>query len=302
MRRGATTEVRSVQPGIRRDPLTGDEIEQFVTSGYLRLGAVIDGAIVDTLRAVIERHRSGAADLLDDSAWEEGEGGVPQEPGRTVSFLFNLWRTEPAFRTVALDPRFGQWTSQVLGARRVRLLEDNALDKEPGAGGELRWHQDYSYWPIAQPNAATIWIALDDVDEHNGAMQIAAGTHLLGERLPVVFGTGATYFRDRRPATVGSIGDPEVMGIPVEAMTMKAGEASMHHALTWHASAPNRSSASRRAGVFRYVSDGTIWLGERRYDFNYSSEEVGLAIGEPLGGPIFPEVSMEDTAMSELEP
>ena len=39
----------------------------------------------------------------------------------------------------------------------------------PYSGGELKWHQDYPYWPLAQPNAVTAWIALDDTDEENGA-------------------------------------------------------------------------------------------------------------------------------------
>ena len=82
------------------------------------------------------------------------------------------------------------------------MLEDNALTKDARSGGELRWHQDYAYWPLGQPNAVTIWIALDDVTVANGAVRMAAGSHLLGERLPAVFGTGASYFADRRPAVV----------------------------------------------------------------------------------------------------
>jgi hypothetical protein len=36
------------------------------------------------------------------------------------------------------------------------------------------------------------------------------------------------------------------------------------------------------------VGDGTIWLGSRRYDYNYSDEEVGLDVGDPIGGEYFP--------------
>ena len=38
----------------------------------------------------------------------------------------------------------------------------------------------------------------------------------------------------------------------------------------------------------RYVADGTVWLGEQRYEYNYTDEEVGLAPGEPIGGRYFP--------------
>lgn len=276
--------------------LSGDEIEQFATCGHLALGRVIDHRTLEALREVVDRRRAEAADLLDDALWEPGEGGVPQEPGRSVSFLFNLWLTEPTYAAVALDPRFGAWASQAIGARRVRLLEDNGLDKVAGTGGALKWHQDFSYWPLAQPNAVTIWVALDDVDEQNGVVYMANGSHALGERLPVVFGTGATYFRDRRPRSVAEITDPESLGLETIPVRLRAGEASLHHALTWHASGPNTSDRGRRASVFRYVADGTIWLGERRYDFNYSSDEVGLNVGDPLDGPYFPIVPEPDDA------
>ena len=68
------------------------------------------------------------------------------------------------------------------------------------------------------------------------------------------------------------------------------GEVSFHTPLTWHASGPNTTDGPRRGFVIRYAGDGVIWLGSRRYDYNYSDDEVGIAIGEPLGGRYFPVV------------
>ncbi len=219
---------------VRSEPLTGDELLRFYSDGYLRLGRVIDDDTIDRLKGVIAARRNVAnaeMDLLDPQIWPEAEGGVPQEPGRNVSFLFNLWREVPEYRQLVMDARFGGWAAQVLGATAVRVLEDNALTKDPRSGGELRWHQDYAYWPLGQPNAVTIWIALDDVTADNGAVRMASGSQVLGERLPAVFGTGATYFRDRRPAAVRPIGEPEDEGLRVDVMELSAGEATMHHAL-----------------------------------------------------------------------
>jgi phytanoyl-CoA hydroxylase len=285
----------STTAAVRHEPLSVDELWSFYEHGFVRLGRVVSDERLGELRDVVARNRvSGAdSDLLDPTIWPDGEGGVPQEPGRNVSFLFNLWRTEPAYRRAALDPRLGRWAAQALGALRVRLLEDNALTKDPHSGGALKWHQDYSYWPLAQPNAVTVWVALDDVTADNGAMLMASGSHLLGERLPAVFGTGAIYFRDRRPALVQPVVDPREAGTPVETMTLAAGEATMHHALTWHASGDNDTDRPRRASVFRYVADGTIWFGARRYEFNYSDDELGLTPGDPVGGDYFPLVPQE---------
>ena len=274
---------------VRTEPLTGAELVSFYQSGYLRLGRILDDEMLRSLREAVTDGRGTAdGDLLDPAAWPEGEGGVPQEPGRNVSFQFNLWRSDDRYKAVAMDPRLGGWAAQVLGASRVRLLEDNALTKDPHTGGALKWHQDYSYWPLGQPNAVTVWIALDDVTFDNGAVQMAAGSHLLGERLPRVFGTGASYFKDRRPAAVREITEPADEGLEIETIEMRAGEASVHHALTWHASGENSTDQPRRASVFRYVSDGTRWFGATRYEFNYSDDELGLRLGDPIGGAYFP--------------
>ena len=277
---------------VRDAPLSAAELLEFYRSGYLRLGRILDEASLESLRsAVAERRAVADGDLLDPETWPEGEGGVPQEPGRNVSFLFNLWLVDDRYKRVAMDQRLGNWAAQALGAHRVRLLEDNALTKDPNTGGALKWHQDYSYWPLAQPNAVTIWIALDDVTLANGAVQMAPGSHLLGERLPRVFGTGATYFRERRPSVVREITSPDEEGLEVDTIEMRAGEASLHHSLTWHASGENVTDRPRRASVFRYVADGTTWLGASRYEFNYSDDELGLAVGDPIGGTYFPVVT-----------
>jgi ectoine hydroxylase-related dioxygenase (phytanoyl-CoA dioxygenase family) len=120
---------------------------------------------------------------------------------------------------------------------------------------------------------------------------MATGSHLMGERLPRVFGTGATYFRERRPSVVREITSPSEEGLEVDTIEMKAGHASLHHSLTWHASGENVTDRPRRASVFRYVADGTTWLGASRYEFNYSDEELGLEMGDPIGGAYFPVVT-----------
>jgi phytanoyl-CoA hydroxylase len=286
-----TTDTKS---GVRTTPLTVEEIHEFSNLGMLRPGRVFDDAQVAALREAVEsarqRERSAGReyDLLDPTLWPE-DSKLPPEPGKSVGFLFNLWLWNDSVREATMNPLLARWASQLLGARQVRLLEDNALFKDPGSGGSLKWHQDYPYWPLAQPNAVTAWIALDRVDAANGAMRMVPGSHLSGETLPAAFGTGSTYLEDMRPPTVKPIGDPEELGLEVVSIDLQPGEVSFRHALTWHASGPNTTTdRPRRSIVIRFVADGTIWLGSRRYEFNYSDEEVGFPVGEPIQGRYFP--------------
>lgn len=294
---------------MRRDPLSGPEILEFYERGYLLPGPVFDPGEVAELRELVdgvtarEQPEGRLYDLLDPALWPDepepvpaGADGDGTRPRRHVEFLFNLWRVEPRIREFVFDSRLARWAAQLIGAGAVRILEDNALWKAPRSGGELKWHQDWPYWPLAQPNAVTAWIALDDTDAANGAMSVAVGSHLTGERLPVAFGTGTPYHRDRRPATVGLIEDPAELGLEIAVLELRAGEASFHSSLVWHGSGPNDSDRPRRAVVIRYVGDGTIWLGAQRYEYNYTDSEVGLKMGDPVGGEYFPLVPAEPAA------
>lgn len=278
---------------VRTSPLTAEEILEFSQVGFMRPGKVFTDAQVDVFREALERARvreqeaGREYDLLDPALWPEDDK-APPEPGKSVGFLFNLWLVDNDYREITFNRTLARWASQLIGARQVRVLEDNALYKEPGVGGTLHWHQDYPYWPLAQPNAVTAWVALDDVDETNGAMRMAAGSHLAGETLPGIFATGTTFMEDMRAPTVRAIEDPEALGWEVQTITANKGEVSLHHSLTWHASLPNVSDRPRRAAIVRYVGDGTIWLGSKRYEYNYPDDEVGFEIGEPLGGRYFP--------------
>lgn len=286
------TESRTVPTDARTSPLSADEILEYHVKGFLRPGRILSDAEVERLQAALDRARQREAeagreyDLMDPSLWPTKDK-APQEPGK-VGFLFNLWMFDDDFRDVAFHPVLARWASQLIGCRQVRLLEDGAIYKEPGEGGALKWHQDFPYWPISQPSQTTAWIALDKVTVENGGMRMAVSSWQLGERLPAIFGTGTTYYEDRRPRTVRKIEDPEELGLEIETIELEAGEVSFHHPLTWHASGPNRTDNPRRGFVPRYCADGAIWLGSRRYDYNYTDEEVGIAIGDPLGGRYFP--------------
>ena len=44
----------------------------------------------------------------------------------------------------------------------------------------VTWHQDSPYWPISPSKVVTVWLALTDVHEQNGAMSFVPGSHTKG--------------------------------------------------------------------------------------------------------------------------
>ena len=293
---------------IRTDPLTPEEIARYNDQGFLLPIRVLDDEQVARAREALDDHLEGrreskAYELTDpivDSDHGKATAGsgaasavaekteVEKKP-HSVPFLFNLWERDERFWEIVSNPIIAGMARQLLGSEEVVLMEDGAVVKKPVVGGRLAWHQDYAYWPLATPGAVTCWIALDDVGAENGGMQVAVGSHKLGEKLPVEFGDGSSFMHSERPG-LAEVVPPEEAGLEVAGYELKAGECGFHNALIWHASGPNTSPNPRRGFIPRYVAGGTIWLGALRFPYNYTDEELECAPGEPIHGPHFPRI------------
>jgi ectoine hydroxylase-related dioxygenase (phytanoyl-CoA dioxygenase family) len=294
---------------VRTDPLTPEEIASYHENGFLFPIRVLDDDQVEELREALDDHLEGRRQsetyeltdrIIDDSTNSASVGSgttqavlekpeVEKKKPHSVPFLFNLWERDERFWAVDSNPLIAGMARQLLGSKEVVLMEDGAVIKKPVVGGRLAWHQDYAYWPLASPGAVTCWIALDDVGPENGAMHVAAGSHKLGEKLPVEFGDGSSFMHDERPG-IEELKPPEELGLDVVGYELKAGECGFHHALLWHASGPNTSQNHRRGFIPRFVAGGTTWLGALRFPYNYTDAELECAPGEPIHGPHFPRI------------
>jgi ectoine hydroxylase-related dioxygenase (phytanoyl-CoA dioxygenase family) len=292
---------------VRTEPLTPEEIAQYHEQGFLFPIRVLDDAQVEEARVALEEHLAGQRDSktyeLTDKIIDSDKGAATVGAGtavleqaevekkpHSVPFLFNLWERDERFWKIDANPVIAGMARQLLGSKEVVLMEDGAVVKRPVVGGKLSWHQDYAYWPLASPGAVTCWIALDDVGAENGGMQVAAGSHKLGEKLPVEFGDGSSFMHEERPG-IGEVVPVEDVGLQAVGYELKAGECGFHHALIWHASGPNTSPNPRRGFIPRYVAAGTRWLGSLRFPYNYTDEELECMPGEPIHGPHFPRIA-----------
>ncbi len=218
--------------------------------------------------------------------YEEGMNSKP----KTFPFLFNLWKQDKRFESVAKNKSIAHIASQLLEGRKVHLMEDNVIIKNPYSKS-IPWHQDFPYWPLATPTVTTIFIALDEITHDNGTMQVVPGSHNRNEEtLPVGFGDDKPIMKHERPNAIEISQNPALDGLPVVNYgNLKPGECGIHHALLWHSSLPNITTKPRCVYVLRYVAEGTIWLGNERFPY----DEVGLKPGDKIGGIHFPIVTTE---------
>lgn len=119
--------------------------------------------------------------------------------------------------------------------------------KLPGDGKRVSFHQDASFWALTPSKTVTVWLAIDDADAENAAMQVVPGTHLMGQ-LPFQYSEQEEEnVLDQTTLPLSDLPDP----VHLE---MRAGQISLHTDWLLHGSDPNESDRRRCGLTLRFTS------------------------------------------------
>jgi len=173
-----------------------------------------------------------------------------------------------------LDPVFDRFShgpdlatlAATLGLAQPQVWQSMVICKQPGIGGEVRWHQDATFFETTPISVTTFWFALEDAHQGNGCLWVQPGGHRgpLRERF-VRHGDAATI--EALDATPW----PELdTALPVE---VGAGTLVVLHGLLPHYSAANRSAQSRYAYTLHATDARTTYAPH-----NWLQRDAGLPL------------------------
>lgn len=232
--------VKDAMPDLQRDlsfkPVENDnptllskeQIEQYNSQGFVFPLDVFSAEEAAANRAffddVMQRAEAKGWNSYSINGWHKHLAG-----------LFDLVCTE----------RIGDYVSDLVGDNLI-CWGTHFFCKEPGDTKRVSWHQDASYWPLTPSRTVTVWLAIDDVDEENGAMRVIPATHNQGQ---IAFERSS---EDENNVLNQTVTDAEAFGEPVS-ICLKAGQMSMHADLILHGSEPNPSSRRRCGLTMRFV-------------------------------------------------
>ena len=150
---------------------------------------------------------------------------------------------------VATHPRLLDAIETALGPD-ILLWDCSYIIKEPHNDAFVSWHQDLTYWGLemeSDDDLVSAWVAITPTHQANGAMQFVRGSHRQG-----VFAHEDTYAADnllhRGQAIPDAFDDTDI-----EQLQLAAGQASLHHGWTVHASGPNLTDDRRVGIVMNYI-------------------------------------------------
>jgi phytanoyl-CoA hydroxylase len=139
-----------------------------------------------------------------------------------------------------------------LGLARPQVWQSQVIFKQPGIGGEVRWHQDASFFVTEPHSVLTFWFALEDATLDNGCLWVQPG----GQRGPLreVFEREGDALRLRKLDATPWPADHDA--VPLE---VAAGTLVVFHGHLPHRSAANRSARSRLAYTLHATDAGCTY-------------------------------------------
>ena len=141
---------------------------------------------------------------------------------------------------------------QLIG-RDIIVWGSRIFSKAPQTGRATPWHQDGEYWPIRPLATATVWIAIDESNEHNGCLKILTGSNRAKTLLPhqSLSGKGAALDKEIKPALIKS---KDVVSVPLQ-----PGQMVIFDVFTAHGASPNLSNQRRAGFAIRYMPGTSIF-------------------------------------------
>ncbi len=147
---------------------------------------------------------------------------------------------------LATEPRIVDLVQDILGPNIV-CWGSHLFAKLPGDPKEVPFHQDAIYWPLTPSKSVTVWLAIDDVDAANAAMQFVPGSQRNGP-LP-----HEPLALDGSRVLGHQVAHPEHFDLRV-VNELTAGQASLHSDLLLHGSSANHSERRRAGLTLRYAA------------------------------------------------
>lgn len=269
-------------PELPPRPLTDEEIACYRRDGVVCIRQLYSSAWVERLTAMLDR-------IFETPSLY----GPPPLPGegpqkfRTDAFL---WQIDDEVRDFVLQAPTAHVMQQAFGSKKVNFFYDQVFIKKQLTPDPTPWHHDYSFWPIVGDQIASIWTSVDAVDAESSAVEFIAGSHRWDKEWKAV-GVGGIVLSSSELELLPDI-DADRSRYNIVSWELQPGDALLFHARTVHGSRGNRSPHVQRRAIT------TRWCGD---DVTYKPRGPnmpvawahGLQIGDPLSGPVFPQVLPE---------
>jgi phytanoyl-CoA hydroxylase len=217
--------------------------ESYRRDGYVAVRGFLNSTEIAALNRALERV------IREKMPSMPAKHVVYEDPSNhdTLKLMQDLHLYDPYFSDVLLKSKFIEIAEVLMGDSAIGKTVEY-FNKPAKIGKPTPVHQDGYYFMLQPPEATTMWLALENVDEENGCVRYVKGSHLKPMRPH-----GRTNTAGFSQAIV-DYGNEHDLANEV-AVPANPGDLLIHHAMTIHRANGNLSATrSRRALGLIYFS------------------------------------------------
>jgi len=251
--------------------LTKDQVDFYNTNGYVTVAGVLQSEETEELRRVTEEFVDKSRQATEHTDEFDLEPGHTAEAPRLRRLKYPE-RQHPAYDRVMRNETIIDMVAQLVGPD-VRHFGGKLNMKAAGFGSPVEWHQDFAFAARTNDDMLAVGVAIDDMSSENGCLLVVPGSH-----------KGSIYNHHEGNVFVGGITDPDFDPGNVAAVELAAGDISIHHGRTLHASAPNRTPDKPRRFYLLQMCGADAWRVSKEGDPQDDPDENmlrGQAPAEP---------------------
>jgi phytanoyl-CoA hydroxylase len=216
------------------------------------------GGVFSTLKQQADAWFIGSAETVrcffEEDAFDEA-GRLREPKALSINKIGHaMHELDPVFAAFSHGPDWAE-LARDLGLARPQLWQSMFIFKQPGIGGEVRWHQDATFLHSEPVTVTGFWIALEDASIDNGCLWVAPGHHRGPLRQRFVREDDAVRFTQLDDTPWPALDE----AVPLE---VAAGTLVCLHGLLPHYSAPNRSPLSRHAYTLHAIDGRSRWSSD----------------------------------------
>ena len=256
-----------------------DEIRTYEEDGIVCLRQMFSADWVRQMRDAAEEGLAAPGELHAELSTERNE------KGRFFHDTF-IWQRNDTCRSYVHESPAASIASQMMRSKKINIFFDQWLIKEPGTTTKTPWHHDMTYWPIDGTQICTVWLALDEVNADNGAVEYIKGSHKWGQKYrPASFSDNNQYTED-----IPDVPDIEASrdDYDIVQFQLSPGDCTVHHGLIVHAAPGNATSnVRRRAHTSRWTGDDVVFYPRDGLQ-EMPPLPAELSGGDPLDSDLWP--------------
>ena len=212
--------------------LSPAETEQYYKNGFVIIPNVWSNEECDQINQHID-------DIIAD------EQGTRERSVLDRSWILSLGLKSELTEKLASDERFLTLVENLVHPG-IAIYSAKLVPKAPHHEAICHWHQDDSYYRTnsASNVRMSVWLALHDADEANGAVHFVPGSHTWGQQ--------SVHEEQEHFCNISILNpDPEKIKTAM-CPSIKKGSVVLFHSLTWHYSGPNTTDRARRSFIVSY--------------------------------------------------